>query len=79
VRCADLHGRPINWAMNAHTKTAEPKLNRQGLWQQEINLTFRLPLQLREDFGAAAIRAGVPSSALVRKIVMDWLTREGSR
>ena len=65
--------------MHAHTKPTEPKLNRRGLWQQEINLTFRLPLPLREDLGSAAIRAGMPSSALVRKIVMDWLIKDGSR
>lgn len=46
--------------MSAHTKLAEPKKNRLGLWQQEINLTFRLPLPLREDLVTAAIRMGIP-------------------
>jgi len=58
---------------------AEPKQNRAGLWQQEINLTIRLPLNLREDLATAATRRGVPSSILMRRILMDWLMREGDR
>jgi hypothetical protein len=65
--------------MNAHTKLAEPKKNRLGLWQQEINLTIRLPLQLREDLVTAAVRMGIPLSALMRKVAADWLIRDGSR
>jgi hypothetical protein len=65
--------------MNTHTKLAEPKKNRLGLWQQEINLTFRLPLPMREDLVTAAVRMGIPLSALMRKIATDWLVREGSR
>jgi hypothetical protein len=65
--------------MHAHTKPTEPKLNRHGLWQQEINLTIRLPVTLREDLAVAAVRIGIPLSALMRKIAMDWLIREGSR
>jgi hypothetical protein len=79
VRCESLQDRPIHWAMNTHTKLAEPKKNRLGLWQQEINLTFRLPLPMREDLVTAAVRMGIPLSALMRKIATDWLVREGSR
>jgi len=58
---------------------AEPKQNRKGLWQQEVHFTIRLPLNLREDLAAASMRMGVPSSILMRKILTDWLMREGDR
>jgi len=66
--------------MNARCKTADsPKLNRHGLWQQEVNLTIRLPLSLREDLATEATRQCIPSSVLVRKILADWFIREGDR
>jgi hypothetical protein len=65
--------------MNAHCKTEAPKLTDDGAWQNEINLTIRLPLNLREELRAAAIRQGLKSSAVARKILMDWFVREGSR
>jgi len=67
--------------MDARCKTnAAPKLNRLGLWQGEINLTVRLPLTVREELATVAVRMGLPSSSqLVRKILTDWLVREGSR
>jgi hypothetical protein len=66
--------------MVAHCKSSpEPKLTRAGLWQQEIIFTIRLPLNLREDLAGAATRMGVPSSILMRKILTDWLLREGER
>jgi hypothetical protein len=58
--------------MTAHCKP-QPKLTRAGLWQQEINLTIRLPRNLRDDLTAAAVRAGMPTSALARKILATWL------
>jgi hypothetical protein len=65
--------------MVAHSKTTEPKLNANGLWQSQVDYTVRLPVTVREDLAAIATRMGVPSSILVRKILTDWLIREGSR
>jgi hypothetical protein len=65
--------------MKAQTKTAEPKLNAEGLWQNEVSFTVRLPVTVREDLAAIATCMGIPSSILVRKILTDWLLREGSR
>jgi len=59
---------------------AEPaKLTDDGAWQNETNLTIRLPINLREGLRNEAIRRGVKSSAVARKILMDWFIREGSR
>jgi hypothetical protein len=65
--------------MKAQTKTGEPKLNAEGLWQNEVSFTVRLPVTVREDLAAIATRMGIPSSILVRKILTDSLLREGSR
>jgi hypothetical protein len=65
--------------MVAHSQTTEPKLNANGLWQSQVDYTVRLPVTVREDLAAIATRMGVPSSILVRKILTDWLIREGSR
>jgi hypothetical protein len=65
--------------MKAHTKTPEPKLNANGLWQSQVDYTVRLPVTVREDLAAIATRMGIPSSILVRKILTDWLLREGNR
>jgi hypothetical protein len=65
--------------MVAYSKTTEPKLNADGLWLNEVSFTVRLPLTMREDLAAIATRVGVPSSILVRKILTEWLLREGNR
>jgi hypothetical protein len=65
--------------MSPHCKTAEPKVNAEGLWQNEVSFTVRLPLTVREDLATIAARRGEPSSILVRKILTDWLIREGNR
>jgi hypothetical protein len=65
--------------MITRCKTTEPKLNANGLWQSQVDYTVRLPLTVREDLAAIATRMGIPSSILVRKILTDWLLREGSR
>jgi hypothetical protein len=66
-------------AMSARTKTTEPKLNANGLWQSQVDYTVRLPVTVREDLATIATRMGIPSSILVRKILTDWLLKEGSR
>jgi hypothetical protein len=65
--------------MSARTKTTEPKLNANGLWQSQVDYTVRLPVTVREDLAAIATRMGVPSSILVRRILTEWLLREGNR
>jgi len=65
--------------MQRESSRPQPRLNRFGLWQQEINLTIRLPLNLREDLAAAATRQGLPSSILLRRILANWLMREIAR
>jgi hypothetical protein len=64
---------------SAQTKTTEPKLNANGLWQSQVDYTVHLPVTVREDLAAIATRMRIPSSILVRKILTDWLLREGSR
>jgi hypothetical protein len=65
--------------MVARSKTTEPKQTAAGLWQCQIDYTVRLPVTVREDLAAIAARQGIPSSILVRKILTDWLIREGDR
>jgi hypothetical protein len=65
--------------MSARTKTTEAKLNANGLWQSQVDYTVHLPVTVREDLAAIATRMRIPSSILVRKILTDWLLREGSR
>lgn len=65
--------------MVTRCKTTEPKLNANGLWQCQVDYTVRLPVTVREDLAAIAARRGEPSSILVRRILADWLIREGSR
>jgi hypothetical protein len=65
--------------MVAYSKTAEPKLNADGLWQNEVSFAVRLPVAVREDLAAIATRMGIPSSILVRRILTEWLLREGDR
>jgi hypothetical protein len=65
--------------MVRHSKITEPKQNANGLWQCQVDYTVRLPVTVREDLAAIATRMGVPSSILVRKILTDWLLREGNR
>jgi hypothetical protein len=69
----------IRGIMITRCKTTEPKQNANGLWQCQIDYTVRLPVTVREDLAAIATRMGVPSSILVRRILTEWLVREGSR